>query len=80
MDLDHVSASEKSKADFRQYYGMIKNQQNMLEDYVRTGGYHNAIVGNSRDFKDKVVLDVGAGSGILSMFAALAGAKKGFKK
>ena len=38
--------------------------------------YRDAILGNPECFKDKVVLDVGAGSGILSMWAAQAGAKR----
>lgn len=50
--------------------------QEMLKDTVRTLSYRNAIFSNSEAFKDKVVLDVGAGTGILSMFAAKAGARK----
>ncbi|XP_048876025.1 histone-arginine methyltransferase CARM1 isoform X3 [Brienomyrus brachyistius] len=55
----------------RQYF-----QQNMLQDYLRTATYQKAILLNEVDFRDKVVLDVGCGSGILSFFAIQAGAKK----
>ena len=55
---------------------MIPQQQNMLQDRVRTGTYFTAIMENAADFRGKVVLDVGAGSGILSFFAAMAGAKR----
>ena len=47
-----------------------------MQDYIRTGTYQRAILANLPDFKDKVVLDVGAGSGILSFFAIQAGARK----
>lgn len=57
------------------YYGQLLHQQNMLQDYVRTGTYYAAVIENSADFVDRVVVDVGAGSGILSLFAAQAGAK-----
>ncbi len=49
----------------------------MLKDSVRTSAYKDAILQNPTDFHDKVVLDVGAGTGILSLFCALAGARKG---
>lgn len=49
----------------------------MLKDTVRTEAYRDFMYNNKAFFKDKVVLDVGCGSGILSMFAARAGAKLG---
>lgn len=47
----------------------------MLKDEVRTLTYRNSMYHNKHVFKDKIVLDVGSGTGILSMFAAKAGAK-----
>lgn len=47
-----------------------------MQDYIRTSTYQRAIHTNLSDFAGKVVLDVGAGSGILSFFAAQAGAAK----
>jgi protein arginine N-methyltransferase 1 len=38
--------------------------------------YHSAILGNQDVFRDKVVMDIGTGSGILSVWAAQAGARK----
>ncbi|KAL5487332.1 hypothetical protein EMCRGX_G019921 [Ephydatia muelleri] len=58
-----------------QFYGFLSQQQNMLQDYIRTATYQNAMIQNQMDFQDKVVLDVGAGSGILSFFAVQAGAQ-----
>ena len=48
----------------------------MLKDEVRTLTYRNSMYHNKHLFKDKIVLDVGCGTGILSMFAAKAGAKQ----
>ena len=49
--------------------------EEMLKDEVRTRTYQSAILDNRHIFKDKIVLDVGCGTGILSMFAIQAGAK-----
>ena len=47
----------------------------MLKDSIRTDAYRDFIYDNKHLFKGKVVLDVGCGTGILSMFCAKAGAK-----
>ena len=55
----------------------------MLKDKIRTKAYMNSIMKNKvlldykfkQLFEGKIVLDVGAGTGILSIFAAKAGAK-----
>nr|CDS33492.2 histone arginine methyltransferase CARMER [Hymenolepis microstoma] len=66
-----------SAVQYFQFYSYLGQQQNMMQDYVRTSTYQRAILANSKiDFLDKIVLDVGAGSGILSFFAIQAGAKR----
>ena len=56
-------------------YAHFGIHEEMLKDEVRTITYRNAMYHNRHLFKDKIVLDVGCGTGILSMFAAKAGAK-----
>jgi protein arginine N-methyltransferase 3 len=50
--------------------------ETMLKDTVRTDSYRDFIYDNKHLFAGKVVLDVGCGTGILSMFCAKAGAAK----
>ncbi|KAJ3074728.1 Histone-arginine methyltransferase carm1 [Podochytrium sp. JEL0797] len=78
MEVDRKDEDDRDPAYFS-YYAQFVHQQNMLQDNIRTSMYHNAIMSNSIiHFKDKLVIDVGAGSGILSYFAAQAGASKVF--
>lgn len=64
--------SEKHYFSSYDHFGI---HEEMLKDETRTLSYRNAIYQNPSMFEGKVVLDVGCGTGILSMFAARAGAK-----
>jgi type I protein arginine methyltransferase len=50
--------------------------ETMLKDTIRTEAYRDFVYDNKHLFKGKVVLDIGCGTGILSMFCARAGASK----
>jgi protein arginine N-methyltransferase 1 len=85
---DTSSTQENPKKDTNEHktssdyyfdsYSHFGIHEEMLKDTVRTKTYQRAILQNKHLFKDKIVLDVGAGTGILCLFAAQAGAKKVF--
>ncbi|CAH2089461.1 unnamed protein product [Euphydryas editha] len=70
MDLDI------SYIEYFPSYEDLETHRLMLEDHPRTDAYRKAILENKAYFKDKIVMDVGCGTGILSIFCAQAGAKK----
>ncbi|KAL3644350.1 Protein arginine N-methyltransferase 1.1 [Castilleja foliolosa] len=71
-----VASDEKTSADYYfDSYSHFGIHEEMLKDVVRTKTYQNVIYKNSFLFKDKIVLDVGCGTGILSLFCAKVGAK-----
>ncbi|CAL1675458.1 unnamed protein product [Lasius platythorax] len=57
-------------------YEELDIHQLMLSDKKRVLTYKNAIFNMKKEFEGKVVMDIGAGSGILSIFCAQVGAKK----
>jgi len=76
QDKDASPEAPPRSADYYfDSYGHYGIHEEMLKDEVRTLAYKDSIFNNPHMFKDKIVLDVGCGTGILSMFAARAGAK-----
>ncbi|KAJ5095333.1 hypothetical protein NUU61_004689 [Penicillium alfredii] len=67
---------QEADADYFSSYAYNAIHESMLKDSIRTDSYRDFVYDNKHIFKDKVVLDVGCGTGILSMFCAKAGAKK----
>merc|ERR1719412_3402128 len=73
-----VSSAIKANEDggYAGSYAHFSIHHEMLSDFVRTNAYKQAIYENADQIKDKIVLDLGCGTGILSMFCAQAGAKE----
>ncbi|KAL8105685.1 putative protein arginine N-methyltransferase 6 [Apium graveolens] len=59
-----------------QSYNHLGIHEEMIKDRVRTETYRRAILQLQEYIKDKVVVDVGCGTGILSIFCAQAGARR----
>ncbi|GBF96074.1 arginine N-methyltransferase-like [Raphidocelis subcapitata] len=69
-----ASASARIDAAYFESYSTFDIHREMLGDKPRTEAYRDALEANPSLIKGARVLDVGCGSGILSMFAALGGA------
>ncbi|WVO20221.1 uncharacterized protein IAS62_001514 [Cryptococcus decagattii] len=75
--VNDESCQVKDHDFYFNFYSSLQNQANMIGDVARTGTYRKAILGNAAvAFAGKTVLDVGAGSGILSYMSAEAGANQ----
>eukprot|EP00747_Dinoflagellata_sp_TGD_P044427 gnl/TRDRNA2_/TRDRNA2_143266_c0_seq2.p1 gnl/TRDRNA2_/TRDRNA2_143266_c0~~gnl/TRDRNA2_/TRDRNA2_143266_c0_seq2.p1 ORF type:complete len:419 (+),score=79.07 gnl/TRDRNA2_/TRDRNA2_143266_c0_seq2:100-1257(+) len=72
-----VAKMLKPTDEYLDGYSTLYGHVDMLADDSRMAAYHDAIKLNAEvHFKGKVVLDVGCGTGVLSIWAAQAGARK----
>ena len=74
-ESEEIDEVQRDFVNYFETYSYLYEQKRMLEDEVRMRSYYRAIFKNKDYFKDKVVLDVGTGTGILAMWIAKCGAK-----
>ncbi|KAL3613631.1 Protein arginine N-methyltransferase 3 [Castilleja foliolosa] len=73
-----IAANEIKKVNKNYFnsYSSFGIHRDMISDKVRTDAYKQAISENPSLLRNAVVMDVGCGTGILSLFAAKAGASR----
>ncbi|EAQ83906.1 hypothetical protein CHGG_10310 [Chaetomium globosum CBS 148.51] len=73
---DAEEAVRDDSAYYFESYDHTDIHETMIKDTVRTNAYRDFIYANKHLFAGKTVLDIGCGTGILSMFCARAGAAR----
>mmetsp|Transcript_19415 Transcript_19415/g.74541 ORF Transcript_19415/g.74541 Transcript_19415/m.74541 type:complete len:338 (-) Transcript_19415:77-1090(-) len=68
-------SGRKDKEGYFDCYTHIGIHEDMLADKSRTGTYRQALMQSQSFLKEAVVMDVGMGTGVLSLFASQAGAR-----
>ena len=68
--------TERVDDSYFESYSFMDIHKEMLQDHVRTVTYRNALEENPSLMKGSHVLDVGCGTGVLSIFASRGGAEK----
>lgn len=71
-EMDDNTKEKKQKTDSSYFgsYNFLEIHRTMILDKVRTSSYYEFIIKNKDLFKGKRVLDVGCGSGIISLFCS----------
>jgi len=76
QSIKRKKISQQVDEDYFKSYDALQVHELMLKDKPRVLAYQQAILKNAKDFAGKVVLDVGTGTGILSLFAVRDGGAK----
>ena len=76
-EFNGLDDDNEESCEFRNLksYKHLEAHEEILKDKIRTKAYRDAILKNKYLFKNKIVLDISCGLGILSIFAVKAGAK-----